>query len=358
MIAGAGPWGTGPYILVEGFNTPEKRTKRIILEANTKYWDKDRMPRLKRIVFDNTLEQKDAVERVKTREGRVDLVTELSPLDTLAVAQSRFAKVVKRRDSLFILTGHFNMRKAASPWADVRVRRALNLAIDRADLLRYAAKGNGLIIPALIPANSFGYDPDLAPYQFDPGRARDLLREAGYPSGRPVVLIAPPNLEAEATVVGKMLEQVGLRVERQIVEAEAFNRRTFVNPQGQLTAEQQQWDIALSIYFNAISFPVTETYRYVALGGPYDWIGETPELGRLADEAMRTVDREKQRGLIQQMERLTHEQGYFLFLYNPIKLYAVNRAVEFEPYQSGQLNLQETSVTDRHWSVRKTGTKR
>ena len=100
MIAGAGPWGTGPYMLIEGFSTPEKRTNRIILEANTKYWDESRMPRLKRIIFDNTIEQKEAVERVKRTEGRIDLVTELSPLDTLGVTQSQFAKVVKRRDSL------------------------------------------------------------------------------------------------------------------------------------------------------------------------------------------------------------------------------------------------------------------
>ena len=66
-----------------------------MLEANTGYWDKNRFPRLQRIIFDNTLDQKEAVELVKTGEGRVDLVTELSPLNTLQVAQSPSAKVVK-----------------------------------------------------------------------------------------------------------------------------------------------------------------------------------------------------------------------------------------------------------------------
>ena len=55
------------------------------------YWDRSHMPRLQRIVFDNTLDQKEAVELVKTSEGRVDLVTELRPLDTLRVAESPFA---------------------------------------------------------------------------------------------------------------------------------------------------------------------------------------------------------------------------------------------------------------------------
>ena len=64
------------------------------------------------------------------------------------------------------------------------------------------------------------------------------------------------------------------------------------------------------------------------------------------------MDRDKQRGLIQQMERLTRDQAYFLFLYNPVGLSAVNKAVTFVPYPNGLLLLAETSVTDQHWSVR------
>ena len=55
------------------------------MEAHTGYWDRSRFPRLRRVVFDNTLSRQDAVELVKTREGRVDLVTGLSPLETLPV---------------------------------------------------------------------------------------------------------------------------------------------------------------------------------------------------------------------------------------------------------------------------------
>lgn len=100
------------------------------------------MPRLKRIIFDNSLGQKEAVELVKSGAGRVDLVTELSPLETLRVAQSAFAKVVKHRGALISMFGQFNMRKAASPWYDLRLRQAVNYAINRENLIRYAAKGN------------------------------------------------------------------------------------------------------------------------------------------------------------------------------------------------------------------------
>ena len=83
---------------MEGFSAQDKRSDRVVLEANTEYWNKSRFPQLKRIIFDNMLDQKEAVELVKITEGRVDLVSELRPLDTLQVAQSPFAKVVKTVD--------------------------------------------------------------------------------------------------------------------------------------------------------------------------------------------------------------------------------------------------------------------
>jgi peptide/nickel transport system substrate-binding protein len=324
-----------------------------VLEANLEYWDTTRLPRLQRIIFDNTLTQHDAVELVKTGEGRVDLVSDLSPLETLQVAQSPFAKVVKNRGNWGTLFGFFNMRKVGSPWRDVRPRQAVNMAINREDLIRYATKGNGVIVPALLAANAFGYDPTLEPYAFDPAKARALLREAGYPDGLVVTLIAPPQMEVQATVVGKMLEQVGFTVERQILEPAVYNQKTRLSALDQ-PAEQQVWDIALTSWNDAVNFPPIHPYAVFALNDAYyDWVIEEPELQRLYAQVSRTVDREQQQALIRQMERHTRDQAYFLFLYNPIKLYAVNKAVEFVPYVSTTLILSETSVTAQHWSVRK-----
>ena len=111
---------------MEGFSLPDKRADRVVLEANPEYWDRTRLPRLQRIIFDNTLAQHDAVELVKTGEGRVDLVSGLNPLETLRVAQSPFAQVVKNRGALVTVFGQFNMRKVGSPWHDLRLRQAVN----------------------------------------------------------------------------------------------------------------------------------------------------------------------------------------------------------------------------------------
>jgi peptide/nickel transport system substrate-binding protein len=248
--------------------------------------------------------------------------------------------------------GQFNMRKAGSPWRDVRLRQAMNFAINRDDLIRYATKGNGVIIPALVPAQGFGHDPTLVPYSFDPAKARDLLREAGYPEGLALTLIASVDLEIQATVVSKMIEQAGLKVELQILDAVAYTRKIDLSHLDQ-PSETQPWDIALTAYPDALNFPAYMLYQQFALDGPYDWVNEQPELRQLYEEVLRTVDQEQQQALIRQMERHTHDQVYFLFLYNPIQLFAVNKAVEFVPYVTTWLNFAETTVTEQHWSVRK-----
>jgi len=351
VIDGAGPWGTRRYKLVEGVMTPTQRSDRVVLEANLDYWNPQRFPRLQRIIYDNTLSQKDAVELVKNDAGRVDLVTGLSPLETLRVAESLFATVVKNRGGLEMAFGLFNIRKAKSPWRDVRLRQAVNFAINREDLIRYATKGNGVIAPALLPPGSLGYDPNLAPYAFDPGKVRDLLRAAGYPNGLVVSMIAGQAREVEATVVSKMLEQAGFTVDLQLLDFKTMRPKVVLDYPDR-PAEEQTWDIALAFEKDLLNFPVYFPYFVYALGGHVDWVDEEPELRQLYAQALSTVDRDKQQALIRQMEQHTHDHAYFLFLYSPIKLYAVNKAVQFVPQVTGILNFGGTSVTDEHWLVR------
>jgi ABC-type transport system substrate-binding protein len=115
--------------------------------------------------------------------------------------------------------------------------------------------------------------------------------------------------------------------------------------------ETQTWDIALRSRFDFMNFPVLSFYHYIILDGYNDWATEQPELRQLYEQVLQTVDQEKQRELIRRMERHTHDSAYLLFLYNPIELFAANKAAEFVPYVNTILDFDETSVTAQHWSV-------
>lgn len=190
----------------------------------------------------------------------------------------------------------------------------------------------------------------MAPYPFDPDKARHLLGEAGYPDGLSLTLIAHTELETQAIVVSKMLEQAGLTVTLQILDPMTYNQKTMLDRLDQ-PAERQTWDIALKAFYDRPDFPLLRVYHDFAVDGLNDWLSEEPALRQLYEQALRTINRERQQALIRQMEQHTHDQTYFLFLYNPIELYAVNKAVAFVPYMNGLLRLVETSVTDQPWSV-------
>jgi ABC-type transport system substrate-binding protein len=149
-----------------------------------------------------------------------------------------------------------------------------------------------------------------------------------------------------------MLEHGGFQVALQLLDPSAYNRQTLMS-QLEQPPEQQPWDIALTAQLDSHNAPMFNLYHWFALDGPYDWVLEQPALRQLYEQILRTADRKHQQEVIRQMERHTRDQAYFLFLYNPIALYAVNKAVEFVPYVSTMLKLDESGVTVEHWSVRR-----
>ena len=66
----------------------------------------------------------------------------------------------------------------------------------------------------------------------------------------------------------------------------------------------------------------------------------------------KTVDRDAQEEVIREMAQYLFERVYRWYVYSPVTLYAVNKEVNFVPQTLGYLRLKETSVTDRHWSLR------
>jgi peptide/nickel transport system substrate-binding protein len=101
--------------------------------------------------------------------------------------------------------------EAPNPLHDRRVRQALSLAIDRRALAARLARWSQPL-HQFIPPGIFGHDPDLTELPFDPGRARELLREAGHPQGLDLTLTYVRGAEAEVDAVQAALSAVGIRV--------------------------------------------------------------------------------------------------------------------------------------------------
>jgi peptide/nickel transport system substrate-binding protein len=283
-------------------------------------------------------------------EGAVDIVTFIRPLDTLKVARSPFAKVVKSRDSTQMHSA-INQRKKNSKWRDIRLRKALSHALNREELWRYGAKGNAYNLGGHIPPGARGHNPNLTLYTCDTTKARALLAKAGYPDGFEMTFITPEAWKLEAQIMKRMYERIGLRVKLDVFTFPEWLRKVWC-PTEEL-AQKQDWDV--SVCYNTDAFGHSGAahlvYPFLDLSG-VRWIEYDPVYEKMWKDMAGTVDEEAQDEKMRQMEQYVYDRAYAVFIYSPLKLYAVNKEVNFVPQKFSYMRLKETSVTDNHWSVR------
>lgn len=307
------PVGTGAF----EFAGWEAGTQ-ITLKANQDYWVEG-LPHLDELVF-RFAPAEEQVEMLLS--GEVDLVTELPGTLTTRVESASDTHVVKRRS---FWTVGATMRRDEGPLADVRVRRALNLAIDRAALIRFDVRGNGSILASLTMADQEGHNPDLEPYPFDPEEADRLLDEAGVE--RPLVLRTLVRAQAERTarIMAAHLARVGVELEIQAVYTDAQVIEGIAS---------QEWDLAIG----AVPDPMAHSYfiQTVLLysQSPFSLHADA-EFDRRLIELVQTLDAEERERLGRELDAHVHEQALSLFTYQKIKTYGLRADVEFEPYVTG-----------------------
>jgi peptide/nickel transport system substrate-binding protein len=110
------------------------------------------------------------------------------------------------------------------PFSDVRVRQAMNHAVDVQLIIDALLAGNGERLANFFVPNGLGYDPDLEPYAYDPERARALLSEAGYPDGFDTEIDATITERSDIVdAIASQLTEVGIRTTVNRLELALFN---------------------------------------------------------------------------------------------------------------------------------------
>jgi ABC-type transport system substrate-binding protein len=114
------------------------------------------------------------------RSGQVQWIDRPTVQQVLDMQRDRRVKI---QDQPGRAMASVRMNAAMRPFDDVRVRRALNFAVDKESLKQGVLLGTGEVARSIIPPVVGGYDPSFFAYNHDPARARALLAEAGYPNG-------------------------------------------------------------------------------------------------------------------------------------------------------------------------------
>jgi len=169
----AKPVGTGPFQLADWGHT----TRRTTFQAFEKSWRKPKTERLEMIWLPDVSTRLQAL-----LSGHLDIMEGFSPDDADALAGRAYRHYSMPAPQVMSLALR-NVRDDDSPLKDKRVRQALNYAVNRQQIAEIIGHGRVEAASQGTVAGVVGYNSDLKPYPYDPGKAKALLAEAGYPDG-------------------------------------------------------------------------------------------------------------------------------------------------------------------------------
>jgi peptide/nickel transport system substrate-binding protein len=228
---------------------------------------------------------------------------------------------------------------ARSPFTDRRVREAMSLAIDRARLVERLG-GHGAPLNQIAQKGVLGHVANLPELRFDPGRARRLLREAGWPSGAPATLAHGPDVTATITAeaLREMLERAGVRV---------LPRRY------EWAALLKDWRAARLPLFLAgwrengdpTTFLRDCLFTRSAAGGmgSFNPGYSNATLDRLIEEADHAVEMDQRLARYERVTRLVMDDSAVIPLYTRNNLYGISTRIRWEPRLDGKLLAADMS---------------
>ncbi len=336
--AGTAMIGTGPFRF-ESF-TPGDRA---VMTRNDAYWGG--AAHWQRVTL--RIVPNDSARVAALLAGDVDAV-EAAPITQLDAlkrrADMRLWRAVSNRvmfisfDTARDVTPHASARNGqplpANPLRDVRVRRAISMAINRPAIVERIMENEAIAAGGLLAEGFFGASPRLTPPAFDAEGARRLLREAGYPEGFRLTVHGPndrfPNDEKILQGVGQMLTRIGIETR---VEALPFN--TILSqggaPNYAFSAMLLGWGSNTGEASSPLRALVATIDRERGLGVGNRGRYSNPALDGVVIQALGTVDDGARRALLEQASELAMaEQALVPILYQ-VNIWATRRGIAYAP---------------------------
>jgi peptide/nickel transport system substrate-binding protein len=296
------PVGTGPFRFVEWIPGD-----RVVIERNDDYWGP--RPRLRRVVFKVI---PDARQRLVALEGgTLDVAYGILPAELQFVELHPEQKLYRAAGDNVAYMAMNTMHPGLS---DVRVRRALNYAVNKGPIVKLVYQGLGVPAIGALPPSLWAHDDKLYDYPYDPAKARELLVQAaadGAWDGRTLTFYAPrtprtylPDPEAVARAIQKNLDEIGIKTELVLEDL------------GPHIASVERGEHDLCLLGWAADIPDPDNFLYLLFSRDNAQIGsarnvafyQDAEVSGLLQYAQETADRdERERYYIKAQERIAQD---------------------------------------------------
>jgi peptide/nickel transport system substrate-binding protein len=329
------PVGTGPF----KFTSWDKNV-RIVLDANPGYWAG--APKLERLVFRPLVEEQTRVTELMS--GGVDFIVDVPPDNVDQVKKDgKLAFYSQPGPHIWWVT--LNVQK--KPFSDVKVRRAVNHAINRDaisnDLLKHTATS---AIGPIPPSITWAYTDQVTKYPYNPELAKKLLAEAGYPNGFSAVFWIPESgsgMQSPKTMAQAI--QADLAAVGVTASIQTFEWGAYLNKYGKGFGQEADMG-AMSFMLDpgdpAPMLSLVIDSKGGFRGAPY----ANPEVDRLLEEATKTTDLKKRGELYKQVQKLVVDDAPWIFVDNAIQNAAgLKKVTGFKLHPSFYLFFDKISMT-------------
>lgn len=322
------PIGTGPYVLAE-WNAGQN----IILAARDGYWgDK---PQVTKATY--VFRSDDAVRAAMVMTGEAGIVPLINQNDATNPATD-FSYPNSE-------TTYLRVDNAVAPLNDVRVRKAMNLAVDRDAFLGTLIPADAQKAVSMVVPSTLGSDPDLTPWPFDPDQAKALLAEAkadGVPVDAEIEMVCRIGNFANVVEVCEALQQmfadVGLNVKLNMMEVAEW-----VQVYSKPFAEDRGPRMVMAMHDNNRGDPVFSMFFKYACEGLQSGVCD-PELDKMIAEATAATGEARAAAWKPVFKKIQEDIVADVLLFHMVGFSRVSEKLDFVPTIATNSELQLSQI--------------
>ncbi len=292
------PIGTGPFIWAN-----YRKDDRIIYNANVNYF-RGKQP-IDRLVFSITPDQ--ATREARLEAGECDVIPYPNPANVERLKANPELQVLEQEG---LNVGYLAMNVQKPPFDNVKVRQAINMAIDKEAILSAVYQGAGKAAKNPIPPTIWSYDESVSAYPYDPEQAKAMLAEAGVTDLNADLWYMPvqrpynPDAKRMAELMQADLAKVGINAELKTFEWGEYRKRL---QEGEHMMGMLGWtgDNGDPDNFMGVLLSCTSARQ----GGQNiaKWCNE--EFTKLIDQAKQISDVEQRTELYKQAQAIFHDEA-------------------------------------------------
>jgi peptide/nickel transport system substrate-binding protein len=312
------PIGCGPYKLARW-----DRGEQVVLEAFDKYYGPK--PAYDRVIFKGNPEEASRVAALLTGEAQV--ISGIPVHQRKKIEESGKAYLTPQMGVM----PYLGLNTYEAPFNDVRVRQAANYAINRELINKALFDGKAIICAGPISPRTFGADPNLKPYPYDPEKAKALLAAAGYPTGFEARLAYPTymsQIQEQAEAIAADLAKVGIKVTLEPFERAVMWER-YKGRKHQMYI--YWWDDA----------PEPDRYMYSLFSSKSrDYYYKNTRIDELLDKGRTIMDRAERAKVYNEIDRILYDDCPWVYLYVVPEVFGVANDVDYQGRRDGFLNMR------------------